>query len=184
MDIKNITSTITKAGIVILTTVATFLIEPPVITGTRDEIINWKNAFILISGILSILIYDRLPILKSKKLGFYLVALLICLITSYQVLINKYSVTCFKGKDKYRAIISSSSVKSDSVRKDSLNWANFHQDYPPLEALLEVNRGNSIHIWNASDLYPSYYSILFIYFSIIITLTILLAYLSELIQKK
>ena len=171
-------STINRAGIVIITTLTSFAISPPVIDGSDQEAVNWKNFFAFFAGVLSIILYDKYKKAgrKTKRLALWFLASLIILFAFYEIIYNEYSVNCF---DKVRVVISHAPVKS-SLTASYQFWEK--TSHTPIKSLLEGLRCSSVEIWNMSDLIPAYYGMIILYFLMIIVLTLLLVLVSDILQ--
>lgn len=171
-------SIISRSGAIIISTLASFIIKPPVISVDEIQIIDWKNIFIFFSGILSILLFDRFKNKKKlKPFTFYFLSLIVALLIIYELLFYKYSALCF---DQIRCVVSYSPVKSD-VAKNLSAWKNKADS---ISALLEAYRCSSKNIWSVSDLAWPYFGMLFLYLAIIVVLTLLLVSISDLIKPK
>ena len=176
MDNKIISSVI-KIGSVIITTLSSFVVSPPVVDPSENSGLHWKNIFVFIAGILSILIYDKLK--KRKKVrpsGFWFVGLFIFLFIGYEVLYYKCSVPCevdeFDGHKTYRCIISSSPVKKEY--RDDLNGWIINKEPDPIKSLIHAWNCSPVTIWEFKDLMIPYYSFILLYFLMIITLILII----------
>jgi uncharacterized membrane protein YfcA len=168
---------ITRVGMVIITTLSTFIIAPPAMNPDENSGVNWKNIFIFFAGIFSILLYDRKKKnIRSRNIGFWLLGFFILLIGLYEFLISKYAVRCFGQL----CVVSYSNFKDSKINDNFLNWKN---NASPFGSLLEVHNCNPLEVWDMSSLIPAYYGILGTYFSIIIAMTLLLTFLSDKIHK-
>jgi hypothetical protein len=175
MDVNKLLSLISRLGSVILTTVLSFVVLPPSIDGGSNSVINWKNIFTFFAGILTIFLYDRLKQKKGiKKTPFFLVTLLVLCAGAYEVIYNQYSIRCF---DKLPVIISACEVRSEM--KDRLAYWKIHSQ-DPIKSLLESNDCSSTNIWPWSAIAVPYYSLIILYFLIIITVVALLVLASDL----
>lgn len=108
------------------------------------------------------------------KAGFWLLGLFIVLIVSYEAMYYNLSVSCLEGK---RCVISSASVLK-AVEPDLAGWKNANVKNP-VEALMLGYRCASTEVWSFKDLALPYYSFLFLYFGIAITLILLIISLSD-----
>lgn len=178
MKINNKTiSIIIRTGSIIATTLASFIVTPPVIDSTENDGVHWKNIFTFIAGVLSILLYDKWnKKRKLKSLGFWLIGVILILFVSYEVLYYEYSATCFEGK---RCVISHANVKKE-VQADLVEW---NKENDPTLWLLKAYRCSSIEVWRREDLMIPYYSFIFLYFSIMIVLILLITSISDRISK-
>lgn len=174
-------SIITKTGTVIITTLLSFAITPPAISA-EDAVIKWQNVFVFVSGVLSVFFYNWVKDkIKSKTLGFVLIGMLVILLIIYEIMVNKFSVSCFSG----RVVISSAAVKKEV--KPKLEFWLSHKDLnnkDPYTNLVSAYQCSSIRIWNFEDLYARYYGLLSLYFFLIIILTIIIVFISDLIVGK
>ena len=180
MDTKNAVSVITKAGTIIITTLTSFIIKPPALSADENEGINWKNIFVFVAGVLCILFFNWVKQkIKRKKIGIALVVLFILLAGLYEVLYYKYSVNCW---DSVRSVISYAPVKSAEVAANLEGWVLRGDE--PLKNLVQAYQCSPLKVWNMSDLFFPYYSMIILYLVAIVVLTVLLLFISELLINK
>jgi hypothetical protein len=174
MDNSKTLQRITRAGSVIMTTVISFVVYPPVLDAAGNSGVNWKNLFTFFAGICSILAYDQFRKRNNIRLfTFGLLGLLFTCLIAYQVMYNNYSMNCYENS---RVVISKAPVK-DSVRADLDAWKKKYQN--PLQELIQAAQCNSTEVWEFKDLMIPYYTMISLYFAIILIITLLTVILSD-----
>jgi hypothetical protein len=177
-DNRKTTGLIARGGTIIMTTVLSFVLSPPLITRDENVGVNWKNFFTFFAGILSILLYDSFKNkVNVKPIAYGFIGTLFLLLIGYQTLYNKYSMNCY---DQLRIIVPNAPVQ-DSVKK---NWAYWQTTQEPLVNLTQAYDCSTIKIWNYSDIIIPYYAIICVYFGIIIITTLLIILLTDQLNRK
>jgi hypothetical protein len=178
MDPNKVISAITRTGSVILTTVLSFLVLPPSIEGDSNSVINWKNILTFFAGVLSIVLYSwGKGKIKRKSTPLILVILLIIFAGAYEIIYDKYSIKCY---DKLPIIITKGAVLPEMTNRLEY-WRANSQD--PIRSLVESNGCSSIKIWPMSAIAAPYYSLLFLYFAIVVIIVALVVATSDLITQ-
>ncbi|MBB5636905.1 energy-converting hydrogenase Eha subunit A [Pedobacter cryoconitis] len=167
---------ITRLGAVILGTLTTFIISPPLLSPADAQVVSWRNVFVFFTGLLSIFIFDNVcRIINIRKIMLGLLGLFMVVIAFYQYLITEFSILCYND---FRIVISHGPLKSDEISNSTV-WKD-HPDYYNL--LLESHFCNSRNLWGFSELWMPYYGMLILYLIAAIILTILLISIGEIIK--
>jgi len=165
-----------RAGAVVITTMTSFVVQPPVLSPDELSWINWKNIFTFIAGIVSILLYDEFQKRKNiKTVVYWLSAAFIGLLAAYEYLYRRFSCGCYT----YRIITSESLVKKE-VASNAATWTGPDR----MTQLTEAYHCNSSSIWNDNNLLGQYYSMIIIYLFGVIILTVLLVAITELLKSR
>jgi len=180
MDINKTVSVITKAGAVIISTLTSFLVKPPVIAADENDGVAWKNIFVFVAGVLSILLYSWIrKKINRRSIGILLISLLVIIAGIYEVIYYENSINCW---GQVRCVISSAPVKNSEVAADLEGWKL--RSHEPVKELMQAYRCSPLEVWNMSALALPYYSMLVLYLAAILVLTLLLLFISELLTSK
>lgn len=174
---EKVLSVITQTGSVILTTVASFLIKPPVMTPAND-VINWHNVFVFIAGVTGVLmthkVVRRSRIVRRNWILTMLVLLVITLVT-YQILYTRNTVRCF---DEVVLVKGSEVSLRPEVRVDLEGW-KMHPD--PIAELLQAYQCDPTRLWDYTTLAIPYYLLQANYLVVSLLITACLALMARLI---
>jgi hypothetical protein len=176
MEDTKIISTVIKIGTVVLTTVLSFVVMPPVLASEQDSPLSWKNIVVFCAGLIWIISYRKITNVKlAKRCSVVLMVLFLMLIAGYEFVYQKYSVPCY---EKLRVVITDAAMTPEGALKYKY-WLKHSQE--PMKALLESNQCSSLAIWDYSSVALPYYGMLVIYLSIVLVFISLVIILSELI---
>lgn len=176
MQNTSIISIIIKIGTVIITTILSFVVMPPVLAAEQYSALSWKNIVVFCAGVIWIISYRRITDIKlAKRWSVALIVIFLGLIAGYEFLYQKYSIPCF---DKIRVIITDAPMKTEGAQKYEY-WLKHSQE--PMKDLMESNQCSSLSIWDYSKVALPYYGMLLVYLSIILVFISLVIVLSELI---
>jgi len=171
---QEIISKIINTGTVVMTTVLSFVVSPPVVSAEDDSPIKFSNIAVFLAGVLCIYLFDKFKGKVLKKFILIMALSIFVLFLSYQWMYNKYSINCWSNT---RVIISTAPVKP-AVREQQEYW----KKYPnPIQKLSEAYRCNSTEIWEMGDLAFPYYGLLVLYVSIIISFILIVIAVSDII---
>ena len=174
---KDTIGLIVRAGSVIVTSIISFVILPPVLNPTQTVI--WQKVLVFFSGFLSIILFDKFANKKHlKPYALTLVTVLILLISLYEVFYQRYSIDCF---DKVRIIISSAAVKPQIIENYQF-WQSHSQR--PMGSLLEAYSCSATEVWDMKNLFLPYYGLLVLYFLITAIFILLLVIVTDILNKK
>lgn len=180
---KKSISNIVRIGAVVITTLTSLAISPPIIDPVKNNNgVNWQNIFVFVTGVLTIIFFDKYK--KKKNFipnPFLLTGIFISLLIVYEFLYNKYSITCdvadSQNLNTYRCVISKAAVRSD-VKPDLDGWIS-NKAPEPIKTLLTAYDCTPTKIWKYNDLIVPYYSFIFLYFLLIIIFILLLISISD-----
>jgi Ca2+/Na+ antiporter len=174
----SIIAKITKAGAIIMTTVASFILSPPALTVGENQGVNWKNFVTFFAGIMSIALYDQFKTKARRAYFFYLLlGILVVFMMSYEYLYLNYSKPCFGD----RIIISHVIIKPDAADIFSY-WQKHSQE--PLAEMLRACQCDPTKMWNKTDLLVPYYSLIILYFAILVMVILLIVLSGDLYADK
>lgn len=175
MDRTKIISTVIRIGTVILTTVLSFVVLPPVTTPDQYSALSWKNILVFFAGVIWVIFYRPIKEPKSaKRQSAMLIVILLLLIGTYEFFYNKYSILC---DEQVRVIITDAPMKTDAAVKYKY-WLTHSQN--PILDLMQSNGCSSLNIWDQPSLMFPYYGLLTLYLLIILVIIFLLVIISEL----
>ena len=169
-------SVIMRAGAVVISTMTSFLVRPPVLSPDEISIINWKNIFTFIAGIVSILLYDEFKKRRNTKaIVYWLSGAFVSLLVAYAYLYRRFSCSCYT----FHVIISEAPVKKEIATK-AASWTGPNR----ISQLAEAFQCKSGSIWDDSNLLGQYYAMIVIYLAGVVILTVLLVTLAELLKSQ
>jgi hypothetical protein len=159
-------------GSVIITTISSFLVQPPTMFSCWDSPIQWNNLLTFIAGFLYVIILSsKAPKPISKRKLMILFTLAIISIFVYGFIYQTYSVQCY---DSCRCIISyAEPIKNSKTIK---TWPN---DINGIRHLLESRNCNPSATWHWWNLLPIFSIIFAIYLYIVIFIIKLSIFLYE-----
>lgn len=179
---KNIILRINKAGAVILTTVSSFLVQPPQISADDSSLVHYHNLFSFLIGVFSILIVkDKFFAIKPRLFMYTLLVFVLCVAGAYEVMCEKYSIFC-PGWNA-RVVISNAPM----TKLADQAFHNYLNSMGPHEAIaIVVNNGgcDSSQVWNIADLRLPYYGLQAFYLLETALVTILVAGISRYVTKE
>lgn len=172
----------TKVGGIVLTTVGSFVIPPPVID-PNVQVVNWHNLFVFAMGILGVVLASRTESTQPKsykRKGIILIIGLVTLVGLYELMYYKFSRECF---DEVRIVIGTESTILPSVLTDYKRWEG---DPDPLKKLVEAYKCNSQDVWPITSVLIPYWGILILYLIIsgVVAFSISIVSSFQLIEKK
>ncbi|TPD70535.1 hypothetical protein [Flavobacterium microcysteis] len=152
-------NTIFGLGLVIITTITSFIARPPVISSDENEGINWRNVVIFITGVLVIYFQrnvstENIPAKKILIPGSIFILALI----AYEIMYYKYSISCYNN----RVIISYAEVRPEF----KIDWKGWQKENN-YENFLKGADCSPVNRWYQKDLAIQNYGFISLY--IIIT---------------
>ena len=137
-------NTIFGLGLVIITTITSFIARPPVISSDENEGINWRNVIIFISGAAVIYFQKNIPDenVSAKKIVIS-ISIFILALVAYEIFYYNYSISCYDT----RVIISFAEVRPEF----QIDWKGWQKenDY---ENFLKGADCSSVRRWYQKDL--------------------------------
>jgi hypothetical protein len=173
---EKIISIITKLGAIVLTTVGSFVITPPVID-PNIQVVNWHNLFVFAAGILGVVLFSKSDSIQTnnhKRTGTILIIVLIILVGLYELTYYKFSRECF---GELRMIIGTESTVLPSVLRDyNESWKSKPDS---IKSLLEAYNCEAQNIWPITWLLIPYWGILILYLAISGLVTFSISFVSS-----
>jgi len=174
-------NTITKVGSIILATLVSFIVDPPVIDIGNPPIF-YSRVVIFFAGVVGLVIFKKF---KSRfRIGIaisFLLAGLIGLISIYEFLYHNNSIDCPWSSD--RIVISNHEFRPE-VKENYLTWEQDFANQDPLSHFLAAYRCNPLSLWQFEDLALPYYSFILVYFSMVVIICFILFFVSEMLNEK
>ncbi len=181
MKLKSTVNIISKAGAVILATVASFLIFPPVISAEENPGVSWRNVFVFVAGTICVIVFSKhKKWIRGHKRGFYILAALIIVIIGYEVLYYTKSSNCY---ERTRIVVVDQSFKTEELKLAYENLKNNNVPQP-FETFLIANQCSSVNIWKMKDLALPYYGMIVLYLLGLILVTLLLLVVGQFATDK
>jgi len=180
MDKEKTLQRIARIGSVIMTTIASFVVYPPVLSPNDNDGVNWKNLFVFFAGACSIFGYDKFKnrLVNFRYFAYTLMIVLFFSLISYQFFYNNNSINCFEN---LRVVICDATMKPSA----QIDYAAWKTKYPnPLQELIQAYQCSSSSVWEFKDLAAPYYIMITLYLIIIITIVLLLVILSDQINTE
>jgi len=168
---QKIINSVIGIGVVVLSTIASFIVRPPIINSDETEGLNWKNIAVFVAGTCTFICYKYLKPKKiSLKHKILAIITLIALFIIYEILYYSYSVPCYDN----RIVISYAEV----IPEYQIDWQYWKKDLD-YEKFLQGANCSSVNRWFYKDLALPYYSFISLYLSIIIAFIVTVLVVTE-----